>query len=283
MATKVEDGVLLLNAIQAALLAGDEIMEVYDTDFNVDYKDDESPLTQADTRSHELIMKQLDAFGIPILSEEGRDIPFEERSTWQRLWIVDPLDGTKEFVKRRGEFTVNIALVDNSRPRIGVIYVPVKQTLYFGDPDNGAFKLTDPTELTNLRQGAPWELDTAMLEKISVASQKLPSPQDRSNSLAIVGSRSHGGEALQEYVENKRREVGEVDFVSAGSSLKFCLVAEGIADIYPRLGPTMEWDTAAGQAIVENSGAVVLEYESRKPLTYNREDLLNPWFLVKRG
>ena len=283
MATQIEDGVLLLNAIQAALLAGDEIMEVYDTDFEVDYKKDESPLTQADTRSHDLIMKQLDAFDIPILSEEGRDIPFEQRCTWQRLWIVDPLDGTKEFVKRRGEFTVNIALVDNDRPRMGVIYVPVKQTLYFGDPDIGSFKLTDPTELTNLRQGAPWELDTALLEKICAAGRKLPMPQDRSTALAIVGSRSHGGEALQEYVESKRREVGEVDFVSAGSSLKFCLVAEGNADIYPRLGPTMEWDTAAGQAIVENSGAVVLEYESREPLNYNREDLLNPWFIVKRG
>ena len=283
MATQIEDGALLLNAIQAALLAGDEIMEVYDTDFDVDYKDDESPLTQADTRSHELIMKQLDAFGIPILSEEGRDIPFEQRCTWQRLWIVDPLDGTKEFVKRRGEFTVNIALVDNGRPRMGVIYVPVKKTLYFGGPDIGSFKLTDPTELTNLRQGAPWELDTALLEKISAAGQKLPSVQDRPAALAIVGSRSHGGEALQEYVANKRREVGEVDFVSAGSSLKFCLVAEGVADIYPRLGPTMEWDTAAGQAIVENSGAVVLEYQSGKPLIYNREDLFNPWFIVTRG
>lgn len=282
MATQVEDGVLLLNAIQAALLAGDEIMSVYDTDFSVDYKEDESPLTQADTRSHELIMKQLEAFDIPILSEEGRDIPFGQRSAWQRLWIVDPLDGTKEFVKRRGEFTVNIALVDNGQPQLGVIYVPVKKTLYFGDRQSGSFKLTDETELNSLRQGAPWELDPAMLATIGAKAQKLPLPQDRSSALAIVGSRSHGGEALQEYVDTKRREVGEVDFVSAGSSLKFCLVAEGIADIYPRLGPTMEWDTAAGQAIVENSGAVVLEYESRKPLAYNREDLLNPWFIVKR-
>ena len=282
MAPQVEDGVLLLNAMQAALLAGDEIMAVYDTDFSVDYKEDASPLTQADTRSHELIMKQLEAFDIPVLSEEGRDIPFARRRAWQRLWIVDPLDGTKEFVKRRGEFTVNIALVENGLTLMGIIYVPVKKTLYFGERRIGSFKLADESALSNLRRKAPWALDMALLANITGKSRKLPAPPDRPSGLAIVGSRSHGGEALQEYVETKRREVGEVDFVSAGSSLKFCLVAEGIADIYPRLGPTMEWDTAAGQAIAENSGAVVLEYESRKPLAYNRENLLNPWFIVKR-
>lgn len=278
----IEDGVLLLNAIQASLLAGDEIMAVYETDFSVDFKADDSPLTQADTRSHELIMKQLEGFDIPILSEEGRDIPFEQRNGWQRLWVVDPLDGTKEFVKRRGEFTVNIALVDQGRPRMGVIYVPVKQTLYFGERQIGSFKLSDQTELSKLRQYGPGELDMTMLSDISAKCKKLPLPQNRT-SLAIVGSRSHGGEALNKYVEAKRLEVGEVDFVSAGSSLKFCLVAEGIADVYPRLGPTMEWDTAAGQAIAENAGAVVLEFESREPLNYNRENLLNPFFIVKRG
>lgn len=282
MVTHVEDGILLLNAMQASLLAGDEIMTVYETDFRVDFKSDDSPLTQADTRSHELIMKQLEAFGIPILSEEGRDIPFEQRKGWQRLWVVDPLDGTKEFVKRRGEFTVNVALVDQGRPQLGVIYVPVKETLYFGDRQIGSYKLSDPAELSALRRYGPGDLDKALLANISAKSWKLPMPQNR-DTLAIVGSRSHGGEALAEYVEGKRREVGAVDFVSAGSSLKFCLVAEGIADVYPRLGPTMEWDTAAGQAIAENAGAMVLEYESREPLNYNREDLLNPWFIVKRG
>jgi 3'(2'), 5'-bisphosphate nucleotidase len=282
MATKVDDGVLLLNAIQASLLAGDAIMAVYDSDFSVDYKDDNSPLTQADTCAHELIEKQLGPFQIPILSEEGRDIPFEQRSGWERLWVVDPLDGTKEFVKRRGEFTVNIALVDRGRPQMGVIYVPVKKTLYFGDRQLGSFKLSNPDELSNLRRCGTRDLVPALLSEISPKCQKLPIPQTRST-LAIVGSRSHAGEALKAYVEAKRQEVSQVEFVSAGSSLKFCLVAEGIADVYPRLGPTMEWDTAAGQAIAENAGAVVLQYESRTPLTYNREDLLNPWFIVKRG
>lgn len=282
MATHPDDGVLLLNAIRASLLAGDEIMAVYETDFSVDFKADDSPLTQADTRSHEMIMKQLKSFGIPILSEEGRDIPYDQRKGWQRLWVVDPLDGTKEFVKRRGEFTVNIAMVDQGRPRMGIIYVPVKKTLYFGERSIGSFKLSNQAELSKLRQYGPGELDMTMLSEISAKCQKLPLPRNRS-SLAIVGSRSHGGEALNKYVEAKRLEVGEVDFVSAGSSLKFCLVAEGIADVYPRLGPTMEWDTAAGQAIAENAGAVVLEFESRQPLKYNRENLLNPHFIVKRG
>jgi 3'(2'), 5'-bisphosphate nucleotidase len=282
MPTQVEGSELLLNAAQAALRAGDEIMAVYETDFSVDFKEDESPLTLADTRSHDRIMEQLEAIGIPILSEEGRDIPYGQRSGWQRLWIVDPLDGTKEFVKRRGEFTVNIALVENGRPRMGIIYVPVKKALYFGERSIGSYKLTDETGLSNLRRAAPRHLDAALLKDISARGRQLPIRQQRSAALAIVGSRSHGGEALQEYVEAKRREAGEVDFVSAGSSLKFCLVAEGIADLYPRLGPTMEWDTAAGQAIAENAGAVVLEYETGKPLAYNRENLLNPWFIVKR-
>jgi 3'(2'), 5'-bisphosphate nucleotidase len=282
MAARIKDEELLLSAAQAALLAGEEIMAVYDTDFSVDFKADESPLTLADTRSHDLITKQLAATGIPILSEEGRDIPFEQRSGWQRLWIVDPLDGTKEFVKRRGEFTVNIALVEKGRPRMGIIYVPVKKTLYFGERGTGSYKLTDETALTDLRRAAPRRLDAALLGDISAKGRKLPCRQGRPDALAIVGSRSHGGEALREYVETKRREAGKVDFVSAGSSLKFCLVAEGAADIYPRLGPTMEWDTAAGQAIAENSGAVVLAYDTGKPLTYNRENLLNPWFIVKR-
>lgn len=282
MQARDEQETLLLNAMQASLLAGDEIMAVYDSDFSVDFKADDSPLTQADTRSHRRIMEHLKPLGIPVLSEEGREIPFEKRAGWQMLWVVDPLDGTKEFVRRRGEFTVNIALVDRGRPRMGVIYVPVKRALYFGDRSIGAFKLSDPSGLELLRRFTRAELNPPALAEVCKQSQKLPLDQKRTSALAIVGSRSHGGEALNEFVDTKRREFGQVDFVSAGSSLKFCLVAEGVADVYPRLGPTMEWDTAAGQAIAENAGAVVLDYRSGNPLTYNRENLLNPWFIVKR-
>jgi len=277
------DKLLLLAAMQAALRAGAEIMSVYETEFSVDYKADESPLTLADTRSHRLIVGHLEPSAIPILSEEGRDVPYERRRTWHRLWVVDPLDGTKEFVKRRGEFTVNIALVEGGKPIMGVIFVPVKRTLYFGSRGRGSYRLDDHRFLEELKKAPTEELAADRLNQVEERSRRLPLSRDGQAALAIVGSRSHGGEALQNYVEAMRLKVGEVDFVSAGSSLKFCLVAEGGADIYPRLGPTMEWDTAAGQAIAESAGAQVRQYESQLPLAYNKPDLLNPWFIVERG
>jgi 3'(2'), 5'-bisphosphate nucleotidase len=273
---------LLLTAIHASIRAGLATLEVYQSDLQVHYKEDRSPLTAADTRSHEIIVGHLTATGIPILSEEGKSLPYSERRTWQRLWIVDPLDGTKEFVKRLGEFTINIALVENQRPTLGVVYVPVKRTLYYGRVEDGAFRLVEPEALEELAAG-PSPEDLAMaIHRLKSCSVKLPDDRSTHVPFVIVGSRSHATEELHAFVEQKRQELGDVSFVSAGSSIKYCLVAEGRADIYPRLGPTMEWDTAAGQAIVEAAGATMVRHDTGTPLIYNKEDLLNPWHVVTR-
>jgi 3'(2'), 5'-bisphosphate nucleotidase len=272
----------LLKSVQASLEAGQAILEVYYTDFAVEHKVDDSPLTLADRQSHIIITKNLAEFGIPIVSEEGRHIPFDERLKWDPLWLVDPLDGTKEFVKCSDEFTVNIALVKDSKPVLGVIFVPVQKTLYFAAQDLGAYKLED-SRFDDLFYGNNRDTDDSdILNKIIDQSVKLPSNSLSDTPFIIVGSRSHGRRELEAFVEKKSREYGQVELTSAGSSLKFCLVAEGKAHIYPRFGPTCEWDTAAGQSIVENSGAEVVNYETGKPLVYNKENILNPWFIVKR-
>ncbi len=274
----------ILKSIQAALAAGQDINDVYHSeDFGVAYKSDKSPLTLADQKSHQRIMNVLREFDDPILSEEGKDIPYAQRKSWQRFWVVDPLDGTKEFIKRNGEFTVNIALVENNRPMLGTIFVPDRQTLYFAAQGFGAYKFKDGP-FRDL-QDAPADSDEQahiLLAQIVEQSDPLPAEHPRQAALTIVGSRSHKTAELEAYVEEKRKAFGEVEFISAGSSLKICLVAEGRADIYPRLGPTMEWDTAAGQAIAEVAGAAVYQYDTSKPLTYNKEDLHNPWFIVQR-
>ncbi len=264
----------LLTAIAAALEAGRAIREVYQSDFAVEHKKDQSPLTLADKRSHEIIESRLRVFNLPILSEEGQEVPYEVRSQWETLWIVDPLDGTKEFVKRNGEFTVNIALVTAGEPVIGVIYIPARDVLYFAEQNMGAFKLIDAKVVQSHQDG----LAGLVAESLALPVNTTAS----SNSYTIVGSRSHATEALENFVEEKRKEYGGVNFISAGSSLKICLVAEGSADIYPRLAPTMEWDTAAGQAIAEAAGAKVVCYDTGSALTYNREELRNPWFVVSR-
>lgn len=252
------------------MMAASAIMEVYSrADFNVDMKSDDSPLTDADRKAHEIIVDSLKSTPIPILSEEGRDIPYGERKGWNSLWIVDPLDGTKEFIKRNDEFTVNIALIQDHVPLFGVIFAPVLKRLYFGGRDMGTYGCT--REMEDL----PDDLDELIKE-----CEKLPLTVSRST-YVIMGSRSHGTPELEAFVEKKRSEVDSVEFISAGSSLKICRVAEGVADIYPRLGPTMEWDTAAGQGIAEGAGRKVTVWETRKPLMYNRENLLNPWFVVE--
>ena len=269
-------------AIRASIEAGKSILQIYDTEFDVQMKEDHTPLTLADKRSHEIVFQHLRETGIPILSEEGRDIPYQERKKWDLLWIVDPLDGTKEFIKRNGEFTVNIALVEEGRVVIGVILAPAAGTLFFASYGSGSFKYEGK---------GIW--DRISLEEVVTQSIRLPGsslhpvpatkdkPRDvSSRPLVVVGSRSHPTPELMAFVEDKRRKHGEVNFISAGSSLKFCLVAEGKADIYPRLGPTMEWDTAAGQAIAENAGRKVLVWGEENPLGYNRPHLLNPWFVV---
>lgn len=274
----------ILRSIQAAISAGNAINEIYRSeDFDVQYKTDKSPLTMADQKSNDIITSALRASDFPILSEEGKNTPYTQRKNWERFWMVDPLDGTKEFIKRNGEFTVNIALIDNDRPVLGTIFVPDRNTLYFAGCNFGAFKLQDGpfNKLQESRADAAEEA-RILLAQIVEQSSRLPVDQPRRASLTIVGSRSHKTAELEAYVAEKRKSFGDVEFISAGSSLKICLVAEGRADLYPRLGPTMEWDTAAGQAIAENAGAAVYRYDTEEPLIYNKEDLHNPWFIVKR-
>lgn len=275
--------VFLVKAIEAALKAGQVILEVYHSEFAVEHKADNSPLTRADRKSHELLMAALKGFHIPILSEEGREMPYKDRKSWERLWIIDPLDGTKEFIKRNDEFTVNIALVEYGLPKIGVVYVPVKDRLYFAAGNLGAFRIDNPlgADGSNRIGGNDHDPDKALRRLLKNAT-RLPAGKRPKKPFIIVGSRSHANPDLIKLVEEKRREHGDVELISAGSSLKICMVAEGLADMYPRLGPTCEWDTAAGQAVAEMAGAKLLDYKTGEPLKYNRPDLLNPWFVVRR-
>ena len=258
---------LLQQAIEAALSAGSEILKIYETDdFEVDFKSDDSPLTRADLASNAIIDAKLSGTGIPILSEEGKHTPFEERKNWDTLWIIDPIDGTKEFIKKNGEFTVNIALINHGIPILGVVYVPVLSELYYAVKGKGAFKvLCKP------------DADTKALYSIA---DKLPlSRSDRS--FTVVASRSHMNEETSAFIEQLREKYKEISLVSRGSSLKLCMVAEGSADCYPRFAPTMEWDTAAGQAICMYADCEVIDSHTRKEMVYNREDLLNNWFVVR--
>lgn len=257
-------------AVLAALEAGKVIMQVYDTAFDVEIKEDKSPLTEADSKANEIINKYLKSTNIPIISEENKQIDFNIRKEWSECWVVDPVDGTKEFIKRNGEFTVNIALVNNEKPILGVIYVPESKTLYVADVKNGvAFK----TVLTN---------HNISFEEL-IKTWKPITPKANSDDLIqVVGSRSHMSQETLDFVDLLRSEGKNVEIVSKGSSLKFCLVAEGKADFYPRFAPTMEWDTAAGQAICNAVGLEVISKETNKPLLYNKESLLNPWFLVSK-
>lgn len=269
----------LIAAVDVAVKAGGAILEVYQSDFVVETKDDKSPLTLADKKSHKIIMAGLKDFGIPFVSEEGKSTTYETRKQWPTVWMVDPLDGTKEFIKRNGEFTINIALIENQRPVMGVVYAPVAKWLYFSSAEIGAFKLTDiETDTFDMDETTTAE---NQLEALIQDGFRLPIDQSR-QTYTIVGSRSHGTPELEAFVEAKRKEKGNVEFIAAGSSLKICLVAEGAADIYPRLGPTMEWDTAAGHAVAQCAGARVYVHDDGEDLRYNREDMLNPWFVVER-
>lgn len=264
----------ILNAIEAALLAGKEILAIYDdpaSDFQIERKADNSPLTIADRKSHETIVGILAGTPFPILSEEGKNISYEERSGWKKLWIVDPLDGTKEFIKRNGEFTVNIALVSDGKPVAGVIYVPVKKVLYFADEAWGAYKVEGIADM----QGRS-------LDELMAAAIPLPDKGAAHEGVVVVASRSHLTPETDDYIRRLRETHGELELVSIGSSLKICLVAEGRADVYPRFAPTMEWDTAAGHAIARAAGMEVYQAGKDIPLCYNKQDLLNPWFIVER-
>ena len=263
-----DTGKLIEIAITAAYKAGQEILKVYDTAFDVEHKDDRSPLTLADKKAHEVIVEYLKKTEIPILSEEGRSIEYEERKSWKRFWMVDPLDGTKEFIKRNGEFTVNIALIENGVSVSGVIYVPVTGDLYFAISRKGAYKI----EKFNSPNGS--------MEEWIASAKKLPSSSEN-RVYTVVGSRSHKSPETSDYMQSLTEEHGELNIVSMGSSLKICLVAEGVADIYPRFAPTMEWDTAAGHAIAKESGKEIYDHKTGKTMVYNKENLLNNWFIVK--
>ncbi len=246
-------------AIEAAIEAGKEIISVYNSsDFSIEIKSDNSPLTRADKAAHNIISAHLAKTPFPVLSEEGKDIEYSVRKNWETFWMVDPLDGTKEFIKRNGEFTVNIALIENNLPVAGVVYVPVTGVLYVADK-NGAYKFCDGVKGTKI---------------------KLPA-DDEHHTFRVVGSRSHMSPETEAYIKKIDSKGKPVEIVSKGSSLKICMVAEGNADIYPRLGPTMEWDTAAGHAVARFAGKKVTVYPTQEPLTYNKENLLNPYFIVK--
>ncbi len=253
-------------AIQAAIEAGEAIMEIYKQDFDVAYKKDDSPLTEADQKANAVIMSYLEKTKFPIISEENKQTDFSVRSSWESCWIVDPLDGTKEFIKKNGEFTVNIAFITNQKTMQGVIYVPATKVLYFADVKS---KIAKKVEL----QDPVYNED--FINKNAIDIQ----PAEDDKNLRIVGSRSHMNEDTTNFIENLST-TKEIEVVSKGSSLKFCLVADGDADIYPRFAPTMEWDTAAGQAICKAVGLQVIDQKTGKEMLYNRENLLNNYFKV---
>ena len=268
---------LLHKTIIAAVLAGNEILKVYDTDFNVEFKEDQSPVTLADKKASTLIINELKQFNIPVLSEEEEDIPYTKRKNWDKLWIVDPLDGTKEFVKRNGEFTVNIALTENNIPTLGVIYSPVFKDLYFAAKGMGAFKINRHDFIPSIDF-----IKESSLNGLLGLAKKLPIIASKNN-YVVVASRSHMSAETYAHIEKLKLLHSNVEIVSTGSSIKMCWVAEGIADEYPRFGPTMEWDTAAGQAILQEAGASLVDYDTQEPMKYNREKLLNNWFIAKRN
>ncbi|MBG9374979.1 3'(2'),5'-bisphosphate nucleotidase CysQ [Panacibacter sp. DH6] len=257
-------------SVLAAINAGNEILEVYKQDFSVETKSDNSPLTIADKKSHEVIKAALANTGYPLLSEEGKQLSYDERKGWETFWLVDPLDGTKEFIKKNGEFTVNIALVKNGSPILGVVYVPVTGILYYGAEGVGAFMVTVKEAVTE-----------SNLEAVLSTGEALPGDA-KPAVYTVVASRSHNTPETEAFIEEKRKEFGEVDMVSSGSSIKLCLVAEGKANVYPRLAPTMEWDTAAGHGVAKYAGCSVYNYETKNEVVYNKENLLNPWFVVER-
>jgi 3'(2'), 5'-bisphosphate nucleotidase len=258
-------------AVDAAIAGGKEIMEVYGSeDFNVALKDDWSPLTQADINSNESITKHLSVSGFPVLSEEEQNIRYDERKNWDIFWLVDPLDGTKEFIKRNGEFTVNIALIKDKSPVIGVIYAPDYGNLYFSLSGSGSYRISGITSAIKEVGDLKSLINTA--EKLPVTTKK--------DIIKCIGSRSHLSLKTKKYLKKIKRRHKNLEIITIGSSLKLCLIAEGNADIYPRLAPTMEWDIAAGHAIVEGAGFSIYEYRTNNRLVYNKKNLKNPFFIT---
>ncbi|WBL25994.1 3'(2'),5'-bisphosphate nucleotidase CysQ [Zunongwangia sp. HGR-M22] len=231
--------------------------------FDVEFKSDNSPLTRADKAAHRIIKEELEKTGIPILSEEGKHLSYEERKDWEKLWIVDPIDGTKEFIKKSGEFTINIALIEQQKPVLGVVYAPALKVIYWGSK-SGSYKLANVTCFDDFQSSFK-------------NKQKLPLKSDTKN-FTIAASKSHLTEKTKNFIEKQRREYPNVEVISKGSSLKICMVAEGVLDCYPRFGTTMEWDTAAGHAVCSYAHAEIQDW-NQIPLLYNKKDLRNSDFI----
>jgi 3'(2'), 5'-bisphosphate nucleotidase len=258
---------LVDQAISAALAAGIRIREVYSlSDFNIQLKEDQTPVTYADRQAHDEILKKLEPAGLPVLSEEGIHLNYNERKSWNLFWLVDPLDGTKEFIKRNDEFTVNIALVEQGSPVAGVIYAPVTDVLYVGIVGQGAYKRINP------------EMDCTF-HQLRNSGINLPE-QSGPKVFTVLVSRSHMNAETQKYIDRLASEQPSFEVVAKGSSLKMCMIAEGSASIYPKLGTTMEWDTAAGHAILKASGKNMYHRDLKTELTYNKENLQNPHFIA---
>lgn len=266
-------------AIKAAFAGGKAIMEVYAGPFEVELKTDRSPVTLADRQAHTAIERALASTGLPVLSEEGAHLPFQQRQSWEHYWLVDPLDGTKEFVKRNGEFAVNIALMQrdelpggvlgNATPIAGVIHGPVHDVLYFAWKGGG----------THRQHAAATRAAVPAYERVAM-STRLPVAEPRA-AFTILASRSHRSPETEAFIQRKREENGNVEFAFLGSALKFGLMAEGAADVYPRYAPTMEWDTAAGQIICSEAGKQLIDVTTDAPMRYNKNELVNNWFIVQ--
>ena len=259
--------------LKTAVEAGKAILEIYNNKgYTIEEKEDKSPLTSADLKSNEIISNNLLKTGFPILSEENKTVSYEKRKKWKTYILVDPLDGTKEFVNRNGEFTVNIAIIKDYLPVFGVIYAPVPDILYWGSADRGSWKIesaADVVKMDLLSTGIAKRLP----EKKIISKGKIK---------RVVASKSHYSKETEAFINEIKKPSTQIELVSKGSSLKFCLVAEGSADIYPRMGPTMEWDTGAGHAIAKFAGCKVWNLDNNEELKYNKENLLNPWFVVER-
>lgn len=264
---------LLKLAVKAAFRAGEEILKIYTTDFQVETKSDNTPVTHADRSSGKRISEILEISKIPVISEEETVADYTIRKNWKHVWIVDPLDGTKEYVKRNGEFAVNIALVEGGKPVIGVIYAPVLKDLYFGCSDVGSFKVTQNDMVLELsKNNLP---DNLFKYAKRLPIQKLP------KDYTVVANRSHLNKEINEHIEDLKTVYGKVNMINIGSSIKQCWVAEGKAHEYPRFGITMEWDTAAGQCILEESGNKLIDLTTDLPMRYNKENMRNNFFIAK--
>ncbi len=256
---------LLDLSIGAAIKAGEKILEFTDLQDDIKIKHDNSPLTLADLESDRIINEYLESTKIPILSEESQKIDYSVRKNWSRFWLVDPLDGTKEFIQKIPEYSVNISLIENKIPVIGVVYIPAMQLLYYAGKDIGSFKV---------------DLKITSMNDLRSRSVLMWPFRNKHTKPILMASRSHLSEETMLFIEKIKSVLGECDLISHGSSMKFCLIAEGKADIYPRFGPTMEWDTAASQAIVEYAGARILRIPDMLTMSYNKENLINPSFVV---